>query len=79
LSVGLVSAVVPAADLDATVQQQAMRLEAMSPAAVVAARRSLYEAATLPLQEAFAHDQSLRRPLDASEGYQERMAAFGER
>lgn len=76
LQLGLVSAVVPAAELQVAVQQQVARLEAVAPAAVRAVRRSLYEAATLPLHEAFVHDQSLRRPLDASGDYRERMAAF---
>jgi enoyl-CoA hydratase len=75
---GLVSAVVPAAELQALVQQQVTRLEAVAPAAVRAVRRSLYECATLPLSEAFLHDQSLRRPLDASGDYRARMAAFGQ-
>ncbi len=79
LEQGLVSAVVPAVELQAAVQGQAMRLEAMAPAAVRAVRLSLYETATMPLSRAFAHDQSLRRPLDASGDYRERMAAFGSR
>jgi enoyl-CoA hydratase/carnithine racemase len=66
LEQGLVSAVVPAPELQVAVQQQAMRLEALSPAAVRAVRRSLHDSATMPLPQAFAHDQSLRRPLDAS-------------
>ena len=73
----LVSAVVPASELEATVQQQVARFEAMSPVAVRAARRSLYETATLPLSRAFAHDQSLRRPLDAGGDYRNRLADFG--
>jgi enoyl-CoA hydratase/carnithine racemase len=73
----LLSAVVPASELKAAVQQQASRLATMSPVAVRAARRSLYETATLPLGKAFAHDQSLRRPLDAGADYRKRMADFG--
>ena len=77
LEQGLVSAVVPAMELQAAVQRQATRMEALVPAAVRAVRRSLYDTATLPLQEAFAHDQSLRRPLDAGGDYRGRMVAFG--
>ncbi len=77
LEVGIVSGVVSAAALESTVRQQAARLEAMVPAAIRAARRALHETATMLLPQAFAHDQSLRRPLDGSSDYRRRMAAFG--
>lgn len=79
LACGLVERVVPVADLDATVAALAGEIAAAAPLAVRAAKRALALADDLPLAEALAAIEGVRRPLDATADYAEGLAAFAER
>ena len=79
LQAGMVERVVPAAELMSAALQWAAEMEATAPLAIAALKRSLNDGADLPLREAFALDQQLRRPLDATLDNQEGMRAHFEK
>lgn len=79
LACGLVERVVPRAELDEAVATLAGEIAAAAPLAVRAAKRALALADDLPLAEALAAIEELRRPLDDTADYSEGLAAFAER
>jgi len=79
LACGLVERVVPPAELAGAVATLAGEIAAAAPLAVRAAKRALALADDLPLAEALAAIEGLRRPLDDSADYSEGLAAFAER
>jgi enoyl-CoA hydratase/carnithine racemase len=79
LACGLVERVVPPAELDGAVATLAGEIAAAAPLAVRAAKRALALADDLPLAEALAAIEGLRRPLDDTADYSEGLAAFAER
>lgn len=76
--VGLVNAVVPAADLADAAQQLAERIAGNAPLAVLAAKRTVELAMRLPLEEAFAEADRVWEPVYRSEDAREGPAAFRE-
>lgn len=79
LACGLVERVVPPAELDEAVATLAGEIAAAAPLAVRAAKHALALADDLPLAEALAAIEGLRRPLDDTADYSEGLAAFAER
>jgi len=78
LACGLVGRVVPPAELDGAVSTLAGEIAAAAPLAVRAVKRALALAGDLPLAEALAVIERLRRPLDDTADYSEGLAAFAE-
>ena len=66
LRIGLVHSVAPRSGFEQAVDAAAADLQKMSRAALRAVKESLRRSVVLPLEEAFAMDQGLRRPLDSS-------------
>lgn len=79
LAMGLVDRVVARDALDAAARQLVASLHATAPLAVAALKRSIDGGAELPLRDAHALDQSLRRPLDATRDYEEGLRAHLEK
>ncbi len=79
LACGLLERVVPTAELGDAVATLAGEIAAAAPLAVRAAKRALALADDLPLAEALAAIEELRRPLDDTADYSEGLAAFAER
>jgi len=75
----LVTDVVPRAELDRTVNERAAEAAARAPLAIAALKRSINGGSGLPFAEALAFDQRERRPLDATDDYQEGLRAFREK
>ncbi|MFQ5517326.1 MAG: enoyl-CoA hydratase/isomerase family protein [Acidimicrobiia bacterium] len=78
LRLGLVSRVVPRAELLDTALQMAGRIAANAPLAVQAARRAALEGRHLPLDEALQLENCIAEPLRQGEDVQEGLAAFAE-
>jgi enoyl-CoA hydratase/carnithine racemase len=72
LELGLLTRVVPAAELMATARALAEKLAASAPLAVAAIKRAVYEGAALPIAEALEVERrefvNVRRSADAVEG-----------
>lgn len=80
LACGIVERVVPAADLiQAAMEQARVMARATSPLGFAAVKRVLNEGPGLPFAEAVELDQSMRRPLEATQDYAEGLAAQAER
>ncbi len=79
LRLGMVDRVVPAERLLEEALSWAKEMEATAPLALAALKRSLNEGAHLPLREAAALDQRLRRPLDTTQDNEEGMRAHFEK
>lgn len=79
LEMGMLTRVVdPGGRIDATLVAAA-EVAKLAPLAVKAIKVSVRGTIDMPLAEAFAHDQSLRRPLDATRDYQEGLLAQREK
>lgn len=74
--IGLVNAVVPAADLTTKAQELAERIAANAPLSVLAAKRTVRLAAEHPLSAAFEAADQIWAPVYRSEDAQEGPAAF---
>jgi enoyl-CoA hydratase/carnithine racemase len=79
LEIGLVEGVVPRRRLLDAALACAKEMEATSPLGLAAVKRAINEGADLPLQDAAALDQSLRRPLESTLDYEEGIRAHFER
>lgn len=79
LALGLVEQVVPRAELLATALAFAATLDATAPLAVAALKKSINQGLEAPLAAAFELDQALRRPLDATQDYEEGIKAHLEK
>lgn len=79
LAMGLVDRVVARDELNSAARQLVASLHATAPLAVAALKRSIDGGAELPLRDAQALDQSLRRPLDATRDYEEGLRAHLEK
>jgi enoyl-CoA hydratase/carnithine racemase len=79
LVVGLVNAVVPAADLMAEARRWAETLCQRGPLALRAAKQAMLQAQELPLQEGLVEEQRLFNSLAYTKDYREGLAAFNER
>ena len=73
---GLVNAVVPAADLHSRVQAYAERIAANAPLSVRASKQLVYAVRELPLSKAYDEAERLFAPVYASEDAQEGPRAF---
>ena len=78
-AMGLVERVVPRAGLLDAALAWATEMEATSPLAVAALKKSINDGMSLSLKDAAALDQKLRRPLDASKDNEEGMRAHFEK
>lgn len=76
---GLVVSVVPRAELLQKAREQAGAAAACAPLAVAALKRSINASVEMPLSKAFEWDQLQRRPLDATQDYEEGLKAFREK
>lgn len=79
LALGVVDRVMPRAELVEAALAWVARVEATSPLAIAALKRSLHEGQPMDFRAAAEHDQSIRRPLDATKDYGEGMAAHFEK
>lgn len=79
LGMGLVDRVVAREALDAAARLLLASVLTTAPLAVAALKRSIDGGAELPMREAHALDQSLRRPLDATRDYEEGLRAHLEK
>ena len=79
LRVGLVSRVVPQADLLGEAIQLANTISANGPLAVRAAKAAVWRGLDLPLEEALRLEQHLAEPVRQSEDAREGPAAFLEK
>lgn len=79
LQVGLVNAVVPAADLMTEARRWAETLCKCGPLALRAAKRAMLEGSQLPLEEGLALEQRLFNSLAYTEDVREGLAAFTEK
>ena len=79
LRLALVERVVPRAQLDEAALAWVAEMEATAPLALAALKRSLDEAIAMPFETAAEHDQTLRRPLDATKDYAEGLRAHFEK
>ncbi len=77
--IGLVQAVVSRAELLARALALCDEMNATSPLGLAAVKRSINEGADLPLAQAAELDQSLRRPLEATQDYEEGIRAHFEK
>jgi len=75
LQLGLISEVVSRTALDDAASQAANGIAALAPLAVAALKKSIDGGLDLSLDEAFTADQLMRRPLDATNDYQEGLTA----
>jgi enoyl-CoA hydratase/carnithine racemase len=75
LQLGLISEVVSRTALDDAASQAANGIAALAPLAVAALKKSIDGGLDLSLDEAFTADQLMRRPLDATNDYQEGLKA----
>jgi methylglutaconyl-CoA hydratase len=75
-AVGLITAAVPAGDLDARVTALISQLVAGAPAALAAAKRLVFEVPALERGDAFARTTALSEELFAAEEGTEGLAAF---
>lgn len=78
-AIGLVERVVPSAGLLEAAIAWAAEMEATSPLALAALKKSINEGMSLSFKEAAALDQRIRRPLDASKDNEEGMRAHFEK
>jgi enoyl-CoA hydratase/carnithine racemase len=76
---GIVSEVVPQAQLLATAEKLAAEIAAGGPLAVSAAKRAIDGGLGLPMPEALAHEQACYQTVLASEDRNEGLAAFMEK
>jgi enoyl-CoA hydratase/carnithine racemase len=76
LAIGLVSQVVPRAELESTVTALARTLAGLSPAAVAIAKESFYTALELDHEKALAYLRDLITIVARSDDAKERIAAF---
>ncbi|WP_187278387.1 enoyl-CoA hydratase/isomerase family protein [Methylobacterium sp. WL64] len=76
---GIVQRVVPRERLSGTALAWIAEMEATSPLALAALKRSINDGLSLSLPDAAALDQTLRRPLDATQDYAEGMRAHFEK
>lgn len=79
LDIGLVTRVVPRADLDRVVAEMARTLAGLSPATVAVGKEAFYRALELPHAQALAHMQDLLTIVARSEDAKEGIAAFLEK
>jgi enoyl-CoA hydratase/carnithine racemase len=79
LAMGLLTRVIEPQERIAAALAAAGEIAKLAPLAVKAIKTSIRGGIDMPLAEAFAHDQSLRRPLDASRDYQEGLLAQREK
>jgi enoyl-CoA hydratase/carnithine racemase len=79
LQIGLVERVVPRAGLLDAALEFAREVESTSPLGLAAVKRSINEGADLPLPQATELDQQLRRPLEATQDYEEGIRAHFEK
>jgi len=79
LDIGLVTRVVPRADLDRAVSEVAQILARLSSATVALGKEAFYRALELPHAQALAHMQDLLTIVARSEDAQEGIAAFLEK
>ena len=77
--IGLVTRVVPRAELDQVVQDVARTLAGLSPATLALGKEAFYRALELPYAEALAHLRDLLTIVARSEDAQEGIAAFLEK
>jgi methylglutaconyl-CoA hydratase len=77
--VGLITAAVPAGDLDAAVGELVTKVVAGGPAALAAAKRLVFDVPALPRAEGFERTTALSAALFASAEAAEGMAAFREK
>ena len=75
LQLGLISDVVSRTALDDAASQAANGIAALAPLAVAALKKSIDGGLDLSLDEAFTADHLMRRPLDATNAYQEGLTA----
>lgn len=78
-AMGIVQRVVSRDRLMNEALQWVARMQTTSPLALAALKQSINQGMSLPLQEAAALDQSLRRPLDTTRDYAEGMQAHFEK
>ena len=76
---GLIDALVPAAELLLAARAKAEAIAANAPLAIRALKRALHDADGLPIQEAHAAVGPYRRSLDGTADYAEGLAAFAEK
>jgi enoyl-CoA hydratase/carnithine racemase len=79
LALGLVSQVVPAADLPGAAEQLAAEIAECAPLAVAQAKRAIDGGAALPLDDALALERAAYEVVLASEDRNEGLAAFAEK
>lgn len=79
LALGLLERVVPRAQLLATALEYCREIESTSPLGLAAVKQAVNRGADLPLADAAALDQSLRRPLEATRDYEEGIRAHFEK
>jgi enoyl-CoA hydratase/carnithine racemase len=79
LDIGLVTRVVPRAELDRVVSEVARTMARLSPATVALGKEAFYRALELPHAQALAHMQDLLTIVARSEDAQEGIAAFLEK
>jgi enoyl-CoA hydratase/carnithine racemase len=79
LEMGLLTRVVGADERIDAALAAAAEIAKLAPLAVSAIKKSIRGTMDMPLAEAFAHDQSLRRPLDSTRDYQEGLLAQREK
>jgi len=79
LELGLVERVVARAQLLDTALELAQEMEATSPLGLAAVKQAINGGADLPLAQAAALDQSLRRPLEDTRDYEEGIRAHFEK
>jgi len=78
-ALGIVQRVVARERLLDEALQWVRQMQATSPLALAALKQSINQGMALPLREAAALDQSLRRPLDATRDYEEGLRAHFEK
>ena len=79
LRIGLVTRMVPRAELDAAAQRLAESIAARAPLAVMAAKEALQRGADLDLRAGMRLELDLLTPLLGTEDRQEAVAAFREK
>lgn len=76
---GMVERIVPGSELLEKALAWVSEMEATSPVALAALKRSINEGMSMSQHDAWTHDQSLRRPLDISNDYAEGLRAHFEK
>lgn len=79
LSIGMLEKIVPRQELLDTALAYVTDMERTSPLGLAAVKQAINEGADLPLMEAAALDQALRRPLEATSDYEEGIRAHFEK